>query len=83
MKEEESTDTSNMKHTFITNCITLGFAFVQVMMTRWLLALSSFREDWAWLEEHNVLWFFRRLKWYRGREYIHQLRFKRIIEGWA
>ena len=79
MKEEESTDTLNIVQLFLHNCVMLGFAMVQVILTRWLLALSSFKEDWAWLEAHNVIWFFRRLKWYRGPEYRHQLRFQRIV----
>jgi hypothetical protein len=72
-----------MKRTFIRsiieNGVTFCFAFLQLVLTRWMLFLSTPKEDLKNLPD--VLWYLQQLAWYRGNEYMHQLRYRRIIHA--
>jgi hypothetical protein len=63
----------------IENGIALLTAFLQLLLTRWMLDLSSIKEDLRWLEVKGTLFSVPQLKWYRFPEYIHQVKFRRII----
>jgi competence CoiA-like predicted nuclease len=47
------------------------------IVVRWLLGISSYKEDMKWLKLQ--LLHFRSLDTYRGNEYIHQLRARRLL----
>lgn len=55
------------------------FALGSVILMRWLLDLAKPADDLAWLRRHVPAWSARRLDYYRGTEYIHQLRARRLL----
>lgn len=59
----------------------LTSAFVTLVLSRWLLGLSSPEQDRRWL--HRQPWYqtLKRLKWYRGNEIIHQLRGMYVLQS--
>lgn len=60
----------------IENSVTFCFAFLQLLLTRWMLFLSTPKEDLRNLPD--VLWYLQQLAWYRGTEYLHQLRARKV-----
>jgi hypothetical protein len=66
----------------IEQSITFVITLLQLVITRWLLAISSPEQDMQWIEQHDLLYHWHRLKWYRGLEYLHQIRFRRIVASW-
>ncbi len=64
----------------LNNAIAICFALAHVLLSRWLLGLSTYEKDKRWLEQHSTLWNrLERLRWYRYPEYHYQLRFWRIV----
>lgn len=53
---------------------------IGVLLTRWLMGLSTPEKDMLWLEQQK--WYNRlfRLRFYRGMEYAHQLKAGRILK---
>jgi hypothetical protein len=72
-----------MRRTFIRciieNGMSLVATFLQLLITRWMLELSSVKEDLQWLEGKIPMFHVKHLKWYRFPEYHHQQNFWRII----
>jgi hypothetical protein len=68
----------------LTSCILTSIhiadAVITLLLSRWLLELSTPEKDLKWLKRQKVYQDYKRLKFYRGMEYIHQMRAKRI---WA
>lgn len=65
--------------TFISETITALYAILTVVISRWLMGLASPEDDLRWLQEQPLVRFLTRLKWYRGNEFIHQVRAKRLL----
>ena len=63
----------------IENGMSLVATFLQLLITRWMLELSSAKEDLQWLEVKATMFHVKPLKWYRFPEYHHQQNFWRII----
>lgn len=49
---------------------------ITYIIARWLLEMSTPEEDWY---EVRRWWPFPALRWYRGPEYLHQLRGMRLL----
>lgn len=54
-------------------------ALIVICLQRWLLGLSTPEKDRKWIEQTKLGSTFLRLKWYRGLEFFHQMRAKRIL----
>jgi hypothetical protein len=54
-------------------------AIITLLLTRWMMELSTVEKDIKWLKKQKVYQEFSRLKFYRGRELIHQIRARRIL----
>lgn len=65
--------------TFITNLLSLVGTFASLILSRWLLELSSPSRDWIWLQQQPAFWYVWRLRWYRGAEFFHQLRARKLL----
>lgn len=65
--------------TFIAELITFSFAIASFVLARWIMELSTPQKDIAWVTGQPLWYELKRLRWYRGMEYIHQLRFKRLM----
>jgi len=61
--------------------MSLVATFLQLLITRWMLELSSVKEDLQWLENKIPMFRVKPLKWYRFPEYLHQLNFWRVIHA--
>jgi hypothetical protein len=55
-------------------------AVITLLLSRWLLELSTPEKDMKWIKKQKIYQEYKRLKFYRGMEYVHQVRAKRI---WA
>lgn len=65
----------------IIELINISGTVIATILMRWLLKLSSPDQDIRWLK-NTALWKnCVRLKFYRGKEYIHQLRAKRVYSS--
>lgn len=53
--------------------VRLGFAVATLLLSRWIMELSSPSKDWRtfqeWLDSMRFVW-----QWYAGREGFHQMR---------
>ncbi len=58
----------------IIEMINVGGTLVAAILMRWLLTLSTPEKDLAWLKKQAWYKQLSRLKFYRGQEYVHQLR---------
>lgn len=66
----------------LTEIIQLVGITVSVLVMRYLLALSTPEQDRRWLERQ---WWYRemqRLKFYRGMDFLYQVKARRLLEGW-
>lgn len=62
----------------IIEMINLGSTLFAAIIFRWLLNLSTPEQDIKWIK---ATWFWKmcaRLKFYRGFEYVHQVRARRV-----
>lgn len=50
----------------------IGVAVVVTILQRWLLGLSTYEKDLAWLKRQKIYQMFVSIKWYRGIEAYHQ-----------
>lgn len=66
-------------HTFITNVIALVGSIASLILSRWLLELSTPARDFIWLQQQPAFWYVWRLRWYRGTEFFHQLRARKML----
>lgn len=59
----------------------LGIALASMVLTRWLLDLGKPEDDILWLKDYleDIFFKLKMLKWYRGMEYIHQIKFRRYF----
>jgi hypothetical protein len=60
--------------TLIIELINVTGTLVAAIIMRWLLGLSTYEKDMIWMKSTNVYKFVDKLKFYRGKELIHQLR---------
>lgn len=60
------------------NTIVCAFAFVQFLIARWMLELSTPEKDMRWLKIRCPVLF--RLRWYRGFELWHQWQGARMLK---
>lgn len=65
--------------TLIETAIQMGATLATVLLARWMYGISSPYADIAWLEQKLDSYRIGTLKWYRGLEYLHQLRGKRLL----
>lgn len=65
--------------TFIANLLALVESCLSLILSRWLLELSTPARDLLWLQQQPAYWFLWRLRWYRGVEYFHQLRARKLL----
>lgn len=65
-------------HTFLTNLIDLASAVASLILSRWLLELSSPEKDLRWLRRQGWFEWLQALRWYRWPEYRYQLAFQRL-----
>jgi hypothetical protein len=63
----------------IMGAIHIADAIITLLLSRWLLELSTPEKDILWLKKQPGYQDFTRLKFYRGTEYMHQLRARRIL----
>ena len=65
----------------IIEILSLSFAIGTAILLRWLFYLSTPQNDIAWAMQKldKIAEYLDHLKWYRGEEYLHQLRFNRIV----
>lgn len=65
--------------TIMIEALHIAGTIISVLLTRWLLALSTPEKDLIWLQQQ--LWYqkIRRLKFYRGMELAHQWKAERIL----
>jgi hypothetical protein len=63
----------------ILESIKLLYAGAYLVLCRWLLDLSTPQKDLAWLQRQPFMFHVKRLKWYTGIEYFHQLKFRRMF----
>ena len=72
-------DILGMLKSIIENAVYVVAALIVTLFQRWLLGLSTPEKDKRWAEQTafgNLLY---RLRWYRGVEFFHQLRAKRLL----
>jgi hypothetical protein len=62
-----------------TNALQILCAAIIVLLQRYLLGLSTWKQDRLWLERQTWYNELRRLRFYRGPEYMHQVRAKRLL----
>jgi hypothetical protein len=69
----------------LTSCILTSIHIVDAVLTlllsRWLLELSTPEKDIKWLKRQKIYQECKRLNFYRGMEYIHQVRAKRLLSS--
>lgn len=65
----------------IIELLRLGVALATLILTRWLLDLGKPEDDIRWIEMklEDITFKLKTLKWYRGMEYLHQLKFRRYF----
>ncbi len=71
-----------MKEAFLTmviEAVRVCFALATLILTRWLLGMSTPESDLAWVDSWGIWSILDRLQWYRGLEYFHQLRAWRLL----
>lgn len=61
-----------------TEIISVCGVTVSALIMRWLLGLSSYQKDILWIKQTKLWKTYARLKFYRGQEYIHQMRARRV-----
>jgi hypothetical protein len=71
----------SMGQRLILELIQLASMVFAMILVRWMLELSSPRADWYWFKNLDLWYHFKRLKWYRGPEYMHQLKFQQLLRG--
>lgn len=54
---------------------------VSTLIMRWLLGLSTIEQDIKWIKSTGLWKSCTRLKFYRGSEYMHQVRAKRVYSS--
>jgi len=65
----------------IREIISISFMIGAAITIRWILMLSTPTQDWWWLQNSGVWQYLDSLKWYRGTEYLHQLRANKIVNS--
>jgi hypothetical protein len=65
----------------ILEILSLSFTIAATLIMRWLLMLSTPSQDYYWLQHQGVYRWYKGLSWYRGTEYLHQVRANKIIEA--
>lgn len=65
--------------TILGNCFNVGCALVIILCQRYLLGLSTWKQDRLWLERQAWYNNLQRLRYYRGSEVLHQVNFWRIV----
>jgi hypothetical protein len=68
-----------MTITILAEVVHVVGTFIAVLLTRWLLALSTPQKDICWLKQQH--WYQRlfRLRFYRGMELAHQWKAERLL----
>lgn len=69
-----------MLNTCIIECIHMSGTIISVLVMRWLLALSTPEKDMIWLQGQTWYRNLSLLHYYRGVEYLHQIRARRIMK---
>lgn len=67
----------------IIELLRLGIALATMLLTRWMFELAKPEDDIRWMKNtlDDITFELKRLKWYRGMEYIHQIKFRRMFES--
>jgi len=65
---------SHIWTSFIIEVINVGGTLLAAIIMRWLLALSTPEKDFIWLKQQRWYKQLTRLKFYRGKEFFHQMR---------
>jgi hypothetical protein len=65
--------------TIIIEALRVCFALATLILTRWLLGMSTPEDDMRWVDSWPLWDFLHRLNWYRGVEYFHQVRAWRLL----
>lgn len=70
-----------MLNQIIIELLRLGIALATMVLTRWLFDLGKPEDDIKWVERQleDITFKLKTLKWYRGMEYLHQLKFRRYF----
>lgn len=65
----------------IIELLRLGIALATMLLTRWMFDLGKPEDDIRWANDRieDIAFVLRSLKWYRGMEYIHQIKFRRYF----
>lgn len=69
----------SLLNTILSNFFNVGCALVIVICQRYLLGLSTWKQDRLWLERQAWYSNLQRLRYYRGNEVFHQVNFWRIV----
>lgn len=65
----------------ITEVISIAGTTIATLIMRWLLKLSTIEQDIKWIKSTKLWKTCARLKFYRGSEYLYQMRAKRVYSS--
>jgi hypothetical protein len=67
----------------VRNIIELAFAVGTTLVMRYLLEISTPEEDIKWIKRQSFYIYISALKFYRGVEFLHQLRGRKLLLKYA
>lgn len=65
----------------ITEMISIIGTTIATLIMRWLLRLSTIEQDIQWIKSTKLWKTYARLKFYRGSEYLYQVRARRVYSS--
>lgn len=63
----------------ITEMMSISGTIISTILMRWLMGISTYEKDIHWLKKQKIYQYFVKLKYYRGKEYIYQLRARKLL----
>jgi uncharacterized membrane protein len=71
----------NIPTNIIFEIINICGVTISTLIMRWLLGLSTIEKDIMWIKQTKLWKMCARLSFYRGTEYIHQIRGKHVYSS--